>query len=134
VGLPPDALRSSRLRATLELPAQAEDAVALDAAREALQAAQVGLVRDVYGNPFRPPLTVEPAWLAWNGGTVPLLAQAAYAEPQLPSGSLDPARLQVLANALDEAGCEDVALLQHLRSAGPHIRGCFAVEALLGRQ
>jgi hypothetical protein len=39
----------------------------------------------------------------------------------------------VLADMLEEAGCSDPQLLGHLRSPGPHVRGCFAVDALLGR-
>jgi hypothetical protein len=95
-------------------------------------AALVALLRDLFGNPFRP-VSVDPAWLAWQGGTVARLAQAAYDERDLPSGRLDPARLAVLADALEEAGCSDPALLGHLRSGGEHARGCLAVDALLGK-
>jgi hypothetical protein len=91
-----------------------------------------GIVRDLWGNPFRP-VVVEPGWLSWNEATVPRLAQAAYEGRQLPQGYLDTARLAVLADALEEAGCADPHLLAHLRSPGPHVRGCFAVDALLGR-
>jgi hypothetical protein len=51
----------------------------------------------------------------------------------LPSGELDPARLAVLADALLDASCDDVQLLEHLRGEGPHWRGCFAVDAVLGK-
>jgi hypothetical protein len=61
------------------------------------------------------------------------LAQAVYEERELPSGHLDAARLAVLADMLEEAGATDPHLLGHLRSPGPHIRGCFAVDALAGR-
>jgi hypothetical protein len=90
--------------------------------------AQAGLLRDIFGNPFRP-VTVEPSWLT---PTVVALAQAAYEERGLPSGHLDPARLAVLADALEEAGAEDT-LLVHLRGARPHVRGCHAVDAVLQR-
>jgi hypothetical protein len=93
-------------------------------------AALVALLREVFGNPFRP-MAVDPCWLAWQGGTVPRLAQAAYAERQLPSGHLDPARLAVLADALEDAGCQDADLLGHLRGPGPHVRGCWVVDSLL---
>jgi hypothetical protein len=76
--------------------------------------AGAGIAREVWGNPFRP-VTVAPAWLSWNGGAVARLAQDAYHERQLPSGHLDPARLLVLADALEESGCTDRALLEHLR-------------------
>jgi hypothetical protein len=96
--------------------------------------AQAPLVRDIFGNPFRPAPRVEPDWLSWNGGTVAGLALAAYEQRQLPAGHLDPARLLVLADALEESGCSDADLLGHLRGPGPHVRGCFAVDALLGRR
>jgi hypothetical protein len=40
----------------------------------------------------------------------------------------------VLADALEEAGCTDASILEHLRSRGPHVRGCFAVDLLLGKE
>jgi hypothetical protein len=52
----------------------------------------------------------------------------------MPSGHLDPARLAVLADALEDAGCADADLLGHLRGPGPHIRGCWAVDLLLGKE
>jgi hypothetical protein len=62
------------------------------------------------------------------------LARAAYDERHLPSGHLDPARLLVLADALEEAGATDARLLGRLRSAGPHVHGCHAVDAVLGKE
>ena len=61
------------------------------------------------------------------------LAQAAYDQQLLPSGHLNPARLAVLADAVEEAGCDQTDLLAHLRGPGPHVRGCWAVDLLLGR-
>jgi hypothetical protein len=95
-------------------------------------AALAGLLRCVFGPlPFRP-VTVSPARLAWQGGAVAKLARAAYEERSLPSGELDPARLAVLADALEEAGCSAAELLGHLRLHAPHVRGCWAVDLLLG--
>jgi hypothetical protein len=62
------------------------------------------------------------------------LAQAAYDVRLLPSGELDAARLAVLSDALEEAGCTDGALLSHLRGPGPHVRGCWAVDLILGKK
>jgi hypothetical protein len=93
--------------------------------------AQASLLRDLF-NPFRP-VPVDPAWLAWRGGAIPSLAQAVYEGRALPSGHLDAARLAVLADLLEEAGCADAELLGHLRGPGPHVRGCFAIDALLGK-
>jgi hypothetical protein len=46
-------------------------------------------------------------------------------------GLLDPVRLAILADALEEAGCQDNDLLQHLRSPGPHVLGCWALDLIL---
>jgi hypothetical protein len=90
------------------------------------------LVREVFGIPFRP-VAINPAWLTWNNGLVTRLAQAAYDERQLPSGFLEHAHLAVLADALEEAGCDDPVILDHLRSPGPHVRGCLALDVVLGK-
>jgi hypothetical protein len=88
--------------------------------------AQAELLRDIFGwLPFRL-VPISPAWLAWDGGTVAKLAAAAYEER-----SFD--RLAVLADALEEAGCADSELLGHLRGPGPHARGCWALDLLLGK-
>jgi hypothetical protein len=43
-------------------------------------------------------------------------------------------RLPVLADALEEAGCQDADLLGHCRGAGPHVRGCWPVDLILGKE
>jgi hypothetical protein len=94
---------------------------------------QARLLRDLFGPlPFRE-VRIDPAFLACNGGIVRRLAEASYDNRLLPSGELDQAHLSVLADALEEAGSTDAQLLRHLRSDGPHYRGCFAVDAILGR-
>jgi hypothetical protein len=90
---------------------------------------RAGLLRDVFGNPFRR----VPRVAAWRTPDVLSLAQAAYDERLLPSGELDAMRLAVLADALEEAGCGDDVLLAHLRSPGPHVRGCWVIDLLLGK-
>jgi hypothetical protein len=92
--------------------------------------AYADLVREVFGNPIRP-RRPDPAWLH---PTVLSLAGAAYEERSMPAGELDPARLAVLSDALEEAGCTDEAILSHLRSPGPHVRGCWAVDLVLGKE
>jgi len=94
------------------------------------KSAQAALIRCVFDNPFRPKPAVEPVWLAWNGGIVATLANQAYDERQMPTGTLDADRLAVLADALEEAGCHNAELLGHLRSDGTHARGCWAVDLL----
>jgi hypothetical protein len=94
---------------------------------------QCNLLRDIFGPlPFHE-FHADPAWLAWNNGTVKKLAEAAYEHRSLPEGTLEQARLAVLADALEEAGCTDADILGHLRGPGPHVRGCFAVDILLGK-
>lgn len=86
------------------------------------------LFHDVFSDAFRP-VAVDPAWLT---PTVVTLAQAAYDERLMPSGVLDTARLGVLADALEDAACTD-AILSHLRSPGPHVRACWALDLILGK-
>ena len=62
-------------------------------------------LRDIVGNPYRPGPVLDPAWFAWQGRVVAQLARAAYENRHLPEGNLDPARLEVLADALEDAGC-----------------------------
>jgi hypothetical protein len=92
------------------------------------------LVRDIFGNPFRPQAPLHPSVRAWNGGIVNLLAKAIYEERSLPTGTLDVQRLGVLADALEDAGSADAELLTHLRSQGTHVRGCWALDAILARR
>jgi hypothetical protein len=86
-------------------------------------------LRCVFGNPFRL-ASFDPAWAT---ATVASLAQGAYEEHTLPSGELESARLAVLSDALEEAGYTDADILIHLRSPGPHVRGCWAVDLILGK-
>lgn len=96
--------------------------------REAKLKPQAGVLRDVLGNPFLP------AWsdAAWMTRTVSSVAKAAYEECALSAGTLDPIRLSILADAMEEAGAPD-QLVTHLRSTGPHVRGCRVVDLCLGR-
>jgi hypothetical protein len=78
------------------------------------------------GNPFRP-VSIDPTWLAWQGGTVPKLARAIYEERAFD-------RLPVLADALLEAGCDAADILGHLRQQGAvHVRGCWCLDLLLDK-
>ena len=93
------------------------------------RAAQAALLCDLF-SPFRP-VTIAPACLTPQ---VVALAQAAYEQRELPAGTLDLARLAVVADALEDAGCDQADLLGHLRGPGPHVRGCWAVDLLLGKE
>lgn len=111
------------------------------------------LLREIVGNPFRA-AKVDPAWLTTQ---VVSLAHAAY-DLRQPDGTLDPECLAVLSDALEEAGCDDEAILRHLRGeiqvyawrewktgaeyklaqwrslTGPHVRGCWALDLILGKE
>lgn len=91
-------------------------------AREA--AAQAALLRDIFRVPYPRPVTFE---VAWKTSDVVGLAQAIYDERAFD-------RLPILADALQDAGCEGADLLGHCRSSGPHVRGCWVVDLVLGRE
>jgi len=107
-------------------------AAAYKEAYQAEEKAEASLVRCIFGNPFRP-VTLNPAQLSWQDGTIPRLAASIYEERSLPDGTLDNARLGVLADALVDAGCSDTEWERHLRGAGTHVRGCWVVDAILGK-
>jgi hypothetical protein len=86
--------------------------------------AQAALLRDIAGNPFRP-VVASPALLAWGDGTLPKLAQPIYDERAFD-------RLPILADAVEDAGGPE-EMVSHLRSPGPHARGCWVVDLILGK-
>jgi hypothetical protein len=88
--------------------------------------AQAVILRDVIGNPFRPAPAVPATLLTRNGGCLVSLAQSLYEERRFED-------LPVLADALEEAGCTDPDILSHLRGPGPHVRGCWVLDILLGK-
>jgi hypothetical protein len=104
------------------------------AAAEAERAAQAALLHDIFGPVAFRPVPLDSAFLAWSDATVVRLARAAYDQRQLPEGTLDNCQLAVLADALEEAGCSDDDILGHLRGKGLHVRGCWAVDLLLGKE
>jgi len=80
------------------------------------------LLRELFGNVFDP-VVVEPAWLT---STVRALAHQIHHR-----GEFD--LLPVLGDALQDAGCDDEQVLDHCHRPGDHVRGCFVIDALLGR-
>jgi hypothetical protein len=84
---------------------------------------QARLIRDIFGNPFRP----VPRGAAWHTKTVTQLAERVYTD-----SSFD--RLPIVADALEEAGCDRVDVLEHLRGPGTHVRGCWVIDLLTGRK
>ena len=96
----------------------------------AANSAPIDLLRCIFGNPFRF-VVLDDKWLT---PTVVSIAHAAYDNRILPAASMDPERLAVLSDALEEAGCDDSDILDHLRSPGPHVRGCWVLDLVLGKQ
>jgi hypothetical protein len=84
------------------------------------------LLRDIFGNPFNT-RGMDLDWLSCNQGSVRQLAQVVYGERLWED-------LPVLADALEEAGCDNADILGHLRGPGPHVRGCWAVDLLLDKE
>jgi hypothetical protein len=83
---------------------------------------QAFLAHDIIGNPFRP-VTFLPEWLT---STVVALAQQMY-------DSRDFSALPILADAMQDAGCENTQILEHCRGPGPHVRGCWVVDLCLNK-
>jgi hypothetical protein len=87
---------------------------------------QASLLRDLFGPlPFGP-ISRNPLWFAWNNRTVPKIAQTIYDDRAFD-------RMPILADALEEAGCGHTDILNHCRSDGPHVRGCWVVDLVLGK-
>jgi hypothetical protein len=90
----------------------------------------VKLLHDIFGNPFRP-VTIN---AAWETPAVVSLAYAAYDRHIMPAETLEPDRLAVLADALEDAGCDNADILNHCRQPGEHVRGCWVLDLLLGKE
>ncbi len=86
------------------------------------RAEQANLARDIFGNPFRP-VAFDPAW---RTDTAVSLARGMY-------DSRDFGAMPILADALQDAGCEDEQVLMHCREPGPHVRGCWVCDLVLGK-
>jgi hypothetical protein len=84
---------------------------------------QANLVREVFGNPFQP-VEFDRRWCT---GTVTTIARQMYE-------ARDFSATPILADALQDAGCDSAELLDHCRGPGPHVRGCWVVDKLLARQ
>jgi hypothetical protein len=87
------------------------------------QATNAALLREIFGNPFRP-VAFDPAW---RTPSVAAIAQTIYTERRF-------ADMPILADALEEAGCTKADLLDHCRGAGEHTLGCWALDLILGKE
>jgi hypothetical protein len=85
--------------------------------------AQAELARDIFGNPFRP-VAFSPSW---RTDTAVALARQTYE-------SRDFGAMPILADALQDAGCDNTHILSHCRGQGPHVRGCWVLDLVLGKE
>lgn len=127
------------------VPAWAAEAVAESAARTALERdpaapretvaatawlaerhAQCDLLREIVGNPFQPAV-IKPSCLVWKNGCVVRNAQAIYEARRFDD-------LPHLGQVLEQAGCDDPAIIDHCRQLAGHVRGCWVLDLLLGKR
>ena len=105
------------------LPREEVEAVATATAEE--HDLQCELLYEVFGNPYRP-VTLEPHVSRWNNSCVVKLARVIYDERRWHE-------LPILGDALADAGCVNETLLAHFYQVGEHVRGCWALDVVLGR-
>ena len=87
------------------------------------QKAQADWMRCIFGNPFRP-VTFYPEW---RTDTAVSLARTMYE-------SRDFSAMPILADALQDAGCDNDDVLAHCRdTARVHVRGCWVVDRVLDK-
>ncbi len=96
---------------------------AATAERERTRAQLKALVRCVFGNPFHP-VAFSPEW---RTGTALALARQMYEAREFIA-------MSILADALQDAGCDNDDILNHCRGEGPHVRGCWVVDLVLGKE
>jgi hypothetical protein len=103
-----------------------DDPARWEPAERTINAQFAPLVRDLFGNPFRP-VILAPEWLRWNDGCVPRIAEGIYQERAFD-------RLPILHDALLDAGCDNEDVLAHCLAAGPHVRGCWVLDLLINKK
>jgi hypothetical protein len=112
------------------LPYGAVGQLALDQAVDVLGEEACNLLREVFGDPLHP-ISIT---AAWRDPAIQELAAAVHGDPRQPLDVLDPRRLAALSRALEGAESDNAEVLSHLRGPGPHVRGCWAVDAILGKE
>ncbi len=83
----------------------------------------IQLVHDIFGNPFRP-VAFDPRWRSSNSVEI---ARTIYEDRAFD-------RMPILADALMDAGCEEPRVINHCQGPGPHVRGCWVVDLVLGKE
>jgi hypothetical protein len=127
----PDPLPLEFVRSLATWPSEAAasrsmTAIEVTAARAIEQKRHREMIHCLVGNPFNA-ISLDPVWLSWSDHTVGKIAQAIYDNcvfDQMP----------ILADALEEAGCTEPSILDHCHSGGEHVRGCWVVDLLLGKE
>jgi hypothetical protein len=93
------------------------------AAKATVLSQQAELFRDVFGNPFRSAVIQPRGWTPAVVG----LAQTIYEQRAFQ-------RMSELAKALEQAGCTDSDIPSYCRQPGQHVRGCYVVDFILGKE
>jgi hypothetical protein len=117
-------LKDAGARAYLnQTPREAADKARTEAHKAELSA-QCGLIREIFGNPFLP-VTFVPEWRTTD---VLLLANGIYEDKAFD-------RMPILADALQDAGCDNPDILEHCRNPNQtHVRGCWVLDLVLGKE
>jgi hypothetical protein len=95
-------------------------------AKEKEESIQADVLRDIFGNPFRPVAALRRG-LKWRKGKVLKMAQAIYDSGEFES-------MPILAETLEKAGCNEDQILVHCRQSMPHARGCWAIDLVLNKE
>lgn len=90
---------------------------------DSLPYTQIAVLHDIFSNPFRI-VSLDPSWLT---STVVALAEGIYQDRAFD-------QMPILADALQDAGCNNEDVLNHCRGEGPHVRGCWVIDLLTGRK
>ena len=88
---------------------------------------QTHLIRCIFGLLHFRPVSIDPVWLTWNDCTVRRIVQSIYEERAFD-------RMPVLGDALEDAGCDNADILNHCSQPGTHVKGCWVVDAVLGKE
>lgn len=121
------ATRTARAAArALEARRETDTVAPVEPSRRLASLDAVELVREVFGNPFRP-VILDSSWLSWKANVVLKMAQVIYRKRCFRN-------VPILADALEEAGCRDADILTHCRAPMEHVRGCWVVDALLKKK
>jgi hypothetical protein len=113
--------RGEALRRTWKARAAVREA-AFRSGRDREKQAHADLLREIFGNPISP-VAFEPSW---HSPAALAIARTAYEERCFED-------LPLLADALEEAGCTNPDILSHCRRLGPHVRGCWVLDLILGK-